>query len=86
VYTGSTTTRYNIEGYAGLIVQAGTAISTRERGEPNSFNVLRCDKEQAAITVERYEWILEQKQFVLSHAEEFRHTPTGWRPLEDEAI
>jgi 3',5'-cyclic AMP phosphodiesterase CpdA len=85
-YTGSTTTRYKIEGYAGLIVQAGTATSTRGRGEPNSFNVLRCDAQKGSIAIERYHWIPEKKGFVLSVTEEFRHGPTGWSRLEDQAI
>jgi 3',5'-cyclic AMP phosphodiesterase CpdA len=86
VYTGSTTTRYKIEGYAGLIVQAGTATSTRGRGEPNSFNILRCDKEKQSITVERYNWIPDKHGFILSLTEEFRHTDKGWERLEDQAI
>src|SRR6185369_11551022 len=35
------TKRYNIHGYSALVVQSGTATSTRERGEVNSFNLLR---------------------------------------------
>ena len=53
-HAGSSAARYPAVDYAALVVQAGTATSTRARGESNSFNVLRVD--QAAIAVERYHW------------------------------
>lgn len=37
-----------------LIVQAGTAISTRTRAEPNSFNVIRAELPHVSITVEAH--------------------------------
>ena len=39
--SGSTSTRYKLEGHAMAFVQAGTAISDRNKGETNSFNVIR---------------------------------------------
>ncbi len=53
-HAGSTAERYKISGYAALMVQAGTATSTRGRGETNSFNVIRVVHDR--ITVERHSW------------------------------
>ena len=86
-HTGHTATRYKLEGHSALVVQAGTATSTRERGERNSFNVLRVSHPD--ITVERYTWG-EDAGFQTAAREEFRHTPTGWvrasakEPVEKE--
>jgi 3',5'-cyclic AMP phosphodiesterase CpdA len=74
-HTGHTK-RYNIRGHSALVVQAGTATSTRERGEANSFNVLRIA--YPAITVERFAWDSSQAGFVVSNVEQFQHTVEGW--------
>jgi len=70
------TKRYNIHGHSALVVQAGTATSTRERGEANSFNLLRIDF--PAITVERYTWNPLATSFAVSTVERFKHTVEGW--------
>jgi len=46
--------RYRIEGHPALVVQAGTATSTRGRGECNSFN--RILLAPGAVTVEVWSW------------------------------
>ena len=74
-HTGHTK-RYNIRGHSALVVQAGTATSTRERGEANSFNVLRIA--YPAITVERFTWDFSKGSFAVSTVEHFEHTPEGW--------
>ncbi|MET3131587.1 3',5'-cyclic AMP phosphodiesterase CpdA [Oxalobacteraceae bacterium GrIS 1.11] len=53
-HAGNTAARYEIDGYAALMVQAGTATSTRGRGEANCFNLLRL--EAGRIEVVRYGW------------------------------
>lgn len=75
-YTGNTSERYTIDGYAALVVQAGTCISTRVKGEPNSFNVLRIEQDQ--ITVERHWWKAAALEFSLAVNEVFLRTDEGW--------
>ena len=75
-HTGHTK-RYNIHGHSALVVQAGTATSTRERGEANSFNVLRLS--HPSITVERLAWNPATSSFGVSSFEQFTHSvEEGW--------
>jgi 3',5'-cyclic AMP phosphodiesterase CpdA len=75
-HTGHSSKRYKIAGHSALVVQAGTATSTRGRGEANSFNVIRL--EHPEIAVERIEWQPESAAFASASTEQFRHTPDGW--------
>jgi len=81
IHTGHTAKRYNIRGHSALVVQAGTASSTRERGEANSFNVIRIERPN--ITVERLSWEPESASFTVASEEYFRHTSDGWIRLRD---
>jgi hypothetical protein len=74
-HTGHTK-RYNIRGHSALVVQAGTATSTRERGETNSFNLLRIAYPE--IAVERFTWNPLQSSFAVATTEQFKHTSEGW--------
>jgi 3',5'-cyclic AMP phosphodiesterase CpdA len=74
-HTGHTK-RYKIRGHSALVVQAGTATSTRERGEANSFNVVRIV--YPAIIVERLTWSSVTKSFAVSTSERFEQTEEGW--------
>jgi len=63
-----------IEG-GTLIVNAGTAISTRGRGQANSFNVIRVEgRERAAVT----QWAWDDSAFVKLEAAEFARGHDGW--------
>ena len=75
-HTGHTATRYQISGHSALVVQAGTATSTRGRGEANSFNVLRL--EHPRIEVERFVWQMDESKFVSAGSERFQHSADGW--------
>jgi 3',5'-cyclic AMP phosphodiesterase CpdA len=73
---GNTAERYRIDDYAALVVQAGTATSTRGRGEVNSFNVVRVAPER--IEVDRYGWDEVGKQFSLMKTEPFLRSGNVW--------
>ena len=73
---GDTSARYELSGYAALAVQAGTATSTRGRGEANSFNVLRVS--DGAVAVERRVWQPATASFGSERTETFRREAGGW--------
>jgi 3',5'-cyclic AMP phosphodiesterase CpdA len=73
-YTGHTAHRYNIGGRSAIVVEAGTATSTRLREHSNAFNVLTIDR--SCITVACYEW--QPPGFVISDSQQFRRGDTGW--------
>jgi 3',5'-cyclic AMP phosphodiesterase CpdA len=75
-HAGNSAQRYKISGYAALVVQAGTATSTRGRGESNSFNVLRVQPDD--VQVERYSWIEGTASFEPVHTEYFRRSGEVW--------
>jgi 3',5'-cyclic AMP phosphodiesterase CpdA len=73
---GDTSERYEIAGYSALAVQAGTATSTRGRGEENSFNVLRVQSDE--IVVERRIWHPEAASFRADREERFVRGGERW--------
>ena len=75
-HAGNTQARYKISEYAALVVQAGTATSTRARGEVNSFNVIRIERER--IEVDRYGWDMVHKQFQVLATEKFMRAGNVW--------
>ena len=76
-HAGDTTARYKIADFSALVVQAGTATSTRGRGEQNSFNVLRVAPKQ--VEIERLAW--NGRDFAIASTERFAHSAQGWRKL-----
>ncbi|MEJ7616544.1 MAG: hypothetical protein WKF30_06150 [Pyrinomonadaceae bacterium] len=80
-HTGHSAARYHVEGHSALVVHAGTATSTRGRGETNSFNVIRVDHPH--IEIERVSWRTETGNFITFLTERFIHTSAGWVRLAD---
>jgi 3',5'-cyclic AMP phosphodiesterase CpdA len=72
----ATPVRYGDTGYAALLIQAGTATSSRLREEPNSFNVIRIDRPLA--TVVRHSWDEQRGSFAEAETDRFQATPRGW--------
>ncbi len=68
--------RYPIPGYSALMVQAGTATSSRRRGELNSYNIIRIERPR--IAVDTMTWTPTEGGFARAGSEEFRLTPEGW--------
>lgn len=73
---GQTTGRHEVPGYAALAVQAGTASSTRGRGETNAFNVLRVGS--AEVAVERHTWNAGQRAFERERSDHFVKQADQW--------
>ena len=74
-------TRYQMSEYAALVVQAGTATSTRGRGEVNSFNVVRVEHDR--VEVDRYGWDVLGKTFSLMTTEKFLRIGNMWAAHTD---
>ncbi|MBT1072174.1 metallophosphoesterase family protein [Pelotalea chapellei] len=75
-HTGDTASRYPIPGYTALVVHAGTATSSRGRGEPNAFNVIRI--ERPFVDIDRYAWQSETGLFQLIRQERFERHEGQW--------
>jgi 3',5'-cyclic AMP phosphodiesterase CpdA len=75
-HTGHTAKRYKLGGRAAIVVQAGTASSTRARGEVNSFNVIRVAHSE--ISIERLGWHPSQTAFITAATDRFRRGSAGW--------
>jgi 3',5'-cyclic AMP phosphodiesterase CpdA len=76
---GGSSIRNLDDEYEAIIVQAGTATSTRGRGETNSFNVIKI--EQQRIDVHHYAWEPARGAFSSIGIEQFKRTATGWKSL-----
>lgn len=81
-HAASTAHRYRIAGFAALVVQAGTATSTRGRGEANSFNVLRIDRD-TRLDVEAWSWNDAAGEFAVENVQRFDYrSGRGWARLD----
>jgi 3',5'-cyclic AMP phosphodiesterase CpdA len=78
-----TTARRNESGRpSALVVQAGTATSTRGRGERNSFNLLYLERH--AVRVCRYDWKPEEAAFTPAAPRRYVRRGIEW-VSDDEA-
>lgn len=71
-----TSDRYKTSGLDAIAIQAGTATSTRGRGESNSFNILRITRNR--LEIEQVGWTAERAAFAIKEILTFALTPTGW--------
>lgn len=82
--TADSAARYTTSGRPVLLVQAGTATSTRRRGELNSFNMIRL--ERSRVSVDCMAWDDERETFAVSNSFEFRRTGEGWSRMSQEGM
>lgn len=75
-YSGGSQAHYPLADYGALVVSAGTATSTRGRGEANSFNVLKIQNPR--IVVERFDWTPAAKAFKAASHQIFERKESGW--------
>jgi 3',5'-cyclic AMP phosphodiesterase CpdA len=75
-HAGPTPVHYGDTGHTALLVQAGTATSSRRREELNSFNLIRVDRPLAMV--ERLSWNDQRRDFTVINTDRFRLTPAGW--------
>jgi 3',5'-cyclic AMP phosphodiesterase CpdA len=82
-HMGDTAKRYDVgAGRPALLVQAGTATSTRARGQTNSFNLI--EFEHPNLTVKRLDWLLDKKAFEAAETKSYLHSDEkGWQRLAD---
>jgi 3',5'-cyclic AMP phosphodiesterase CpdA len=81
---GLTTMNYRLPGRSALLVQAGTATSTRRRhGEANAFNVISIAG--ALVTIACRIWLPDETRFAAAAVECFRDTDTGWSRMDATA-
>ncbi len=72
--SGPTAVRLGSGSRSAVFVQAGTACSTRERGEPNSYNVIRLDR--ASMEIQTLS--AASTGFEPASVQRFDQSPGGW--------
>lgn len=79
-HIGRTAQRYPMPGRSALLIQAGTATSTRKRGEVNAFNIVRIARPET--TVACMTWDGASAGFRQASIERFAETEAGWSRLD----
>jgi 3',5'-cyclic AMP phosphodiesterase CpdA len=81
-HIGQSAARYKIPRYSALVVQCGTATSSRRRGENNSFNIIAIDRPH--VRIDRLTW--DGTSFALSETEHFDFAQDGWFNVGDRHV
>jgi 3',5'-cyclic AMP phosphodiesterase CpdA len=75
-HTSESAPRYKIPGHSALVIHAGTATSSRARGELNSFNIVQVDR--SSVSIQCFTWNRNRSSFFLSATAQFHRAPAGW--------
>ncbi|HUP29846.1 MAG TPA: metallophosphoesterase [Usitatibacter sp.] len=75
-HIGQTAETFKAGGTCALLVAAGTATSTRARGEANSFNALTIEPRH--IEVQQFDWNEAAGEFAPGPRHSFDHGAEGW--------
>ena len=65
-------------------MQAGTATSTRQRQEANSWNLIRIERPE--VHIERQTWDVARAGFATSLRDTFQLGEGGWMPAPPAAL
>ena len=68
--------RLRIGGHTSVLVQAGSAVSNRLRGELNSFNWIETTSDR--VTIHQRCWSVASGDFTDGRTEFYKRSPTGW--------
>ncbi len=74
--SGESAPRDDFPGYPALVIHAGTATSTRTRGELNSFNLIQVDG--PCVSIQCLAWNRGRGSFLPAETAQFLRTPAGW--------
>lgn len=81
---GHTAVHYRSHGHSAIFVQAGTAISTRVRGEPNSFNVIRIERNR--IQIQHFSWDMRHHLFIGALTDAFARVAGDWKRIPEQRV
>ena len=84
--TSDSVVRYGSHQRQILLVQAGTATSTRRRGEENCFNIITL--RYPLVTISRMAWDIRAQCFKLAGSDAFHRNGAAWmrEPLDGKEV
>jgi 3',5'-cyclic AMP phosphodiesterase CpdA len=77
-HTVATSARYKLPNWSAIVAQAGTAVSTRTRGEQNGWNLIRLTPDATAPRIEVQQILWSGQSFTPGPTERYAKSPTGW--------